>query len=339
MSIKSNLDTPGDAPAVSRETVALPTAHQENQTRRFLRSSLLFLLVGFLIYVVIYIAADQLVYNYAKRNRFFAVKTAAVAQYDYVILGASHAAAFDYEDMTPRLEQMTNSKIINLSEVGSGIFVNRLLLDYFLTSHRTKSIVYVVDSFAFYSQQWNEDRLNDTRLFVRAPFDPVLIQTLSSSPAGRSVLPDYVLGFSKINNPDRFAPDINDDERTKFNSTYRPVKQIDQQRLDYLYPKEIDEATFQRYLGQFEDLVRYLQAHNIRLIVIKPPIPTRIYQMLPNEPQFDERLQAILTRYGIEYHDFSLVGNDEKFYFNTDHLNKTGVLNFFDNYLKGVLMQ
>ncbi len=338
MSLKTRLPTTTEMPVASHDSpIAVEGEHAT--TRRFLKASLLFVLFGILIYFALYAVSEQLVYNYAKRNRFFDVKTAAFADYDYVILGASHAAALDYEDMTPRLEQMTDSKIINLSEVGAGVTVNRLLLDYFLVSHRTKAVVYVADSFAFYSQQWNEDRLNDTRLFVRAPFDPVLVQVLSETPAGRAVVPDYVLGFSKINNPDRFAPDINDDERTKFNTTYRPVKQIDQQRLDYLYPKQIDEATFQRYLGEFENLVRYLKEHNVRLIVIKPPVPTRFYQMLPQETQFDERMQAILTRYGTEYHDFSLVGNDEKFFFNTDHLNRTGVLNFFDNYLKGVLAQ
>jgi sec-independent protein translocase protein TatA len=46
------------------------------------------------------------------------------------------------------------------------------------------------------------------------------------------------------------------------------------------------------------------------------------------------RLQAILTRYGVEFHGFPLVGNDEKCFFNTERPNRTGVLNFFDNYLK-----
>ncbi len=334
MSVKTTTQIAVDSNVMPR------TVERESSTlRRFIKSSLLFALIGVLIYLALYAGSEQLVYNYAKRNRFFDVKTAPYTNYDYVILGASHAMALDYEDMTPRLEQMTNSKIINLAEVGSGITLNRLFLDYFMINHHTQTVVYVADSFAFYSSQWNEDRLNDTRLFIRAPFDPTLVQVLLQNPASRPVVPDYVLGFSKINNPDRFAPDINDDERTKFETTYRPVKQIDQQRLDYLYPKEIDAATFARYLGDFENLVQYLQARHIRLIVIKPPIPTRFYQMLPNEPQFDQRLKAVLTKYGVEFHDFSLVGNDEKFFFNTDHLNKTGVLNFFDNDFKQVLMQ
>ena len=61
--------------------------------------------------------------------------------------------------------------------------MNRLLLDYFLVRHRTAAIVYVVDSFAFYSPEWNERRLEDARLFQRAPFDPALARLLLRSGA------------------------------------------------------------------------------------------------------------------------------------------------------------
>lgn len=325
--------------ATGLHDLPVPVEREVATTRSFIRSALLFVLIGVFIYLALYAASEQLVYNYAKRNRFFAIKTAPLSDYDYVILGASHAAAMDYQDMTAQLEDKTHSRIINLSEVGAGVTVNRLLLDYFLVSHRTQTVVYVADSFAFYSRQWNEDRLNDTRLFDRAPFDPTLVQVLLQNPAARSAVPDYVLGFSKINNSDRFKPDIGDDEAKKFETIFRPIKQIDQQRLDYLYPKQIDQATFQHYVSEFDQFVQSLQERHIRLIVVKPPVPARFYQMLPNEAQFDERLKAVVDRHGVEFHDFSMVGNDEKFFFNTDHLNKTGVLNFFDNYFKPLLVR
>jgi hypothetical protein len=331
MSLKIAPDTAVSLPELSADAQAKPAA------RPFLKSALLFVLIGAVIYLALYAVSEQLVYSYAKRNRFFEVKTTPYADYDFVILGASHAAALDYADMTPRLAQMTGAKIINLSEVGAGITVNRLLLDYFFVSHRTKSVVYVADSFAFYSPQWNEERLNDTRLLLRAPFDPALVRVLAQDPAGRVVLPDYILGFSKINNPDRLAPDINDDERTKFDTTYRPVKQIDQQRLDYLYPNHTDPAALERYLGDLSNLVAYLSQKGIRLIVVKPPVPARYYQMLPDEAQFDERLKATLARSAVEFHDFSQVMSDDKYYFNTDHLNRTGVQSFFDGYFAAIL--
>ena len=308
------------------------------EVSRFLRYAVLFLVVGLLIYAGLYAASERLVYRYAQANRFYKVKTAPYDHYDYVILGASHAAAFDLEDMNSRLEQMTGSKILNLSSTGGGVTINRLLLEYFLARHQTSAVIYVVDSFIFDSRQWNEDRLQDARLFYRAPFELSLVRLMWKEHVDSSVLFDYASGFSKINNPDRFAPDIPDDT-ARFEKTYRPVRQIDQQRIDYLYPREKDEqGTERRYLAEFEDLIQYMKARNIRVIVIKPPIPERVIKMLSNESQFDATLSQIVDRQSIDFHDFSHVGNDESFFFNTDHLNRTGVVNFFQNYFAGALV-
>src|ERR1700704_688514 len=132
--------------------------------RRFIRTAVVFTLLGLMIYAGVYAFSERLVYRHAQTNRFFLIKTAPKTTYDYVILGASHAAALGYQDMTARLEAMTGTSIINLSVVGGGIRVSRLVFDYFLAHHQATTLLYVVDSFAFYSKQWNEDRLQDTRL-------------------------------------------------------------------------------------------------------------------------------------------------------------------------------
>src|SRR5581483_2937285 len=109
-------------------------------------------------------------------------------------------------DMNARLEQMTGAKIVNLSIVGGGVVPNKLTFEYLLTRHQAAHLLYVVDSFAFYSRQWNEERLQDRRLFVRAPVDTALVRLLVGTPGGLPVALDYASGFSKINNADRFAP-------------------------------------------------------------------------------------------------------------------------------------
>jgi hypothetical protein len=308
------------------------------EIKTFARYAVPFVLVGLVLYAGLYAESEHLIRTHARRNRFYAVQTASSSRYDYVILGASHAAALDYDDMTPRLEAMTGRTILNLSVTGGGVTVNRLLLEYFLAAHETTTVVYVVDSFAFYARTWNEDRLQDTRLFARAPFDPVLARLLARSPSTRLVALDYASGFSKINNPDRFKPDVNDDERTRFDKTYRPVPQLDQQRLDYLYP-DTPMLARDHYLAEFEDLLRYAQSRNVRVIVIKPPIPARVYLRLPHEAEFDAALKTILDRQGLACSDFSRVDNDDRFFFDTDHLNRAGVLNFFEHHLKDTLIQ
>jgi hypothetical protein len=312
---------------------------EPTELERFIRSAVPFVLIGLGLYLALYAASERLIARHAQRNRFFLVKTASSADYDHVILGSSHAEVFDYRDMNARLEEMTGSRILNLAIEGAGITVNRLVLDYFLAEHRTKAVVYVLDSFPFYSRAWNEDRLQDTGLFVRAPFDAALARLLLGDPLTWPVALDYVLGFSKINNPDRFAPDVFEEEATRFDRVYRPVAQIDQQRIAYLYPNEIDESALRDspYLAELEDLIRSVQARNIRFVVVRPPIPQRMYRMLPNEAPFDTTLKAVLARHDVELYDFSSVNNDEQFFFDSDHLNQFGVLNFFEHHLKDVL--
>lgn len=331
-----NINIPTQAEPVVRQDVNPRTAG-DSEVKKFLGNGIFFLFCGILLYAAVYAVAEGLNYSYTVRNRFMVIKTAPQPKYDYVVLGASHAVVFDFEDMNARLQELTNAKIVNLATVGAGIVPNRLMLDYFLAGHRTDNIVYVVDSFGFYSREWNEDRLQDSALYQRAPFDPTLGMMLVNDPNTRAIAPDYLLGFSKINNADRFQTDISDDEATRFSKTYRPVKQIDNQRLDYLYPKQPDSQLTATYMDKFESLLKAAKERGIRVIVIKPPVPARWYKMLPNEIQFDEALGVVLKRNNVEFHDFSLVANDEKFFYNTDHLNRAGVLNFFEKYLKDIL--
>ncbi len=318
---------------------AVKLSRTRKEVRRFRRSAAPFLLIGVAIYTALYTASEQLIDRYALRNRFYLVKTAPRIDYDYVILGASHAVVFDGRDMNARLEEMTGRTILNVATAGGGITVNRLLLEYFLAEHRTKSVVYVLDSFPFYSREWNEERLLDTKLFLRAPWDPRLALRLLRNPAARPAAADYITGFSKINNPDRFAPDLHEQEGARFDRVYRPVEQIDRQRIAYLYPEEIGETTLadSPYPAQFEELIRDVQSRGIHFIVVRPPIPERMYGMIPNERQFDETIKHMLERLGVELHDFSSVDNHERFFFDSDHLNQAGVLNFFENHLREVL--
>jgi hypothetical protein len=313
--------------------------HTSGEVRRFLTSAAVFTAIGLLLYGALYVWSERLVWRHAQANKFFLVKSAPPMRYDYVVLGASHAAALDYQDMTARLEALTQRKIVNLALVGGGVRVSRLIFDYFLTRHQTDGLVYVVDSFAFYARTWNEERLRDTRLFVRAPFDVSLGRVLLLDGATRSIGVDFVTGFSKINNKDRFAADVTPEESTRFNRAYRPVKQIDDQRLEYLYPREIDQAAFAHYMTEFEKFLRDVQSRGIRVLVVKPPIPDRIVNRIPGESEFDARLKELLAGLHIPLHDFTRTSNGEKFFYDTDHLNKDGVLDFFQTSLAPLLAQ
>ncbi|MQA92276.1 MAG: hypothetical protein GEU90_18955 [Gemmatimonas sp.] len=307
--------------------------------RRFARSAIAFVLVGILIYGALYAAAEVLVRRYAERNRFHTVQVAPHSTHDFVVLGASHAAVFDYRDMNARLEQMTGARILNLATVGGGITINRLLLEYFLQEHETNAVVYVLDSFAFYSPEWNEDRLADAELYRRAPFDPALAMALLREPAARTAALGWVSGFSKINDPNRFEPDLFEAEGARFERSYRPIAQIDRQRMEFLYPSEIDVGSLERnpYLAEFEELIQFVEDRGGRFIAIRPPIPERIYDVLPHEAEFDATMRTILSRNGAELYDFTSVNNEPELFYDSDHLNQDGVLSFYENHLADVL--
>src|SRR5262245_40130899 len=135
------------------------TSRGSIEVRSFARRAIGFAAVGLLLYLGLYVAAETLVHRYGHRNRFFAVRSVAPSRYDFVVLGASHAAVFDYRDMNSRLEQLTGARILNLSVVGGGVTVNRLLFDYLLTRHQAAGLVYVVDLFAFLLPHANQERL------------------------------------------------------------------------------------------------------------------------------------------------------------------------------------
>ena len=296
----------------------------------------LFVLIGLALYLGLYAGSEFLVYAYGQKNRFFVIRTAPPQQYDFVILGASHAMPLDFEDMNERLEAASGSKIINLSSEGAGISPNQLLLEYFLTRHSAVRVIFFLDSFAFYSPQWNEDRLDATML-RRAPLDPALAMTLWRHPWARDILPAYLSGFAKINNEDRFAPDIPDSEMTKFNRTYRPIAQIDRKRVRFLYPPESDPAIFQHYLAAFDSLIRFVQERGMEMIVVKPPTPPRYRKNLPNEAAFDEAVGTLMARPGVAYHDLSEAVTEDPFFYDTDHLNRDGVVTFIDQHFAELL--
>lgn len=311
-------------------------------TRTYLKRALIFVLVGMLIYFGVYLVAEKLVYDRTKRNRFFLVKTTPPATFDFVILGASHAMILSFEDMNDRLEKMTGTQIINLATLGSGIVPNRLFLDYLLMKHKTKAVVYLLDSGPFMKRAANEGRLNDAELFTRAPFDPELVKLLWSYYSKDLIeinpILDYVLGFSKINNDKRFQADLHEMELI-FRKRYRPnLKQI-KERIRSTDPAIVDQKLFDRYVSLFVEMIDSLKSRNIRVLACRPALPKMYLDNKPNENLFDGRMQALLAEKQVPFKDFSRVMPDYQWYFDTDHLNQNGVPLFFENHFKQFLIE
>lgn len=317
-------------PFDSRPPAIADVTHEPGDVATFLRRAVAFFAVALALYGALYAVSEHLVRETTQRNRFHRIAMLAPTRFDVAILGASHAQPLDFEEMNRRLEARSGARVINLAIEGAGVVPLRVVFDHFAARHAARHVVIFVDSFAFYARKWNEERLDDVRLFRRAPFDPALLQALWRHPEARPVAIDYASGFMKINNPDRFQADIGEAEAMRFARTYRPVAQIDRQRVEYLYPRTIDPALFQSYLAMFEDLLQTIRATGASVVAVKPPTPARYRSKLPAEAAFDTAIQAVLARHGARFEDMSTLLQEDRNYYDTDHLNRTGTAAFID---------
>jgi hypothetical protein len=306
------------------------------------RSALLFVAIGLAIYAGLFYASERLVYATGKSNALFKIATANEAAVDWVILGASHAMPLDFADFNAFMERETGQRILNLASPGTGPLYNRFVLEHLLTRHRTKNLLYVIDSFAFYSPVWNEERFADAKLLRRTPLDADIAQRLFAYSRQEHVDPrallDYASGFSKINNRERFELDIWEGE-AQFERVYRPSTAATRSRIAYLYPQPPDPAARSRYLEAFKALIVLARQRDIRVVAIKMPVPSQFLDRLPDETAFDAAMSELLTNQQVAFHDFARALDEPRFYFDTDHLNHAGLTELFNGHLKAVLEQ
>ncbi|MGP0084729.1 MAG: hypothetical protein ACLP0B_14015 [Steroidobacteraceae bacterium] len=148
---------------------------------------------------------------------------------------------------------------------------------------------------------------------------------------------DYVAGFSKINNRDRFQRDAWEGE-AQFDRVYRPSASAVTKRIAYLYPDPEAPAVLGRYLDDFARLIEIAGQHDMRIVAVKLPMLTQFRNQLPHEAAFNESLMRVLTERAVPLCDFSAELEDPKFYFDTDHLNRAGLTQLFQRRLKPLLM-
>jgi hypothetical protein len=304
------------------------------------RSALLFVAIGLAIYASLFYASERLVYATGESNALFKIATTQQPAFDWVILGASHAMPLDFADFNAFMERETGQRILNLASPGTGPLYNRFVLEHLLSRHRARNLLYVVDSFAFYAQAWNEERFADAKLLRRTPLDADIARRLYAYCRQEGVDPraliDYASGFSKINNRERFQPDIWEGE-TQFERVYRPSAAATRSRIAYLYPQPPDPAALARYLGAFKELIALARQNNVRVVAIKMPVPSQFLDRLPDEAAFDAAMLQLLKSQQVELHNFARAMDEPRFYFDTDHLNRTGLTEFFERHLKAVL--
>jgi hypothetical protein len=309
--------------------------------RSLLKPALLFIAIGLAIYGGVYYAAERLMMRTGHSNPFFKIATMQDGAFDWVILGASHAMPLDFADFNAQMERETRLRILNLAAPGAGPLYNRFVLEDFLRAHRARNLLYVVDSFAFYSRTWNEERFADAKLLRRTPFDPAIARRLwdyawHEGVDARAVL-DYVSGFSKINNRERLQRDVWEGE-AQFERVYRPSATAVKKRIAYLYAEPVAEAALSRYLEQLAAIAALARQAGARMVVVKLPMLAQFREQLPGEAAFDAALSRTLSAQQVCYADFSAALDEPRLYFDTDHLNRAGLTEFVNRSLKAILV-
>jgi hypothetical protein len=309
--------------------------------QRLGKAALLFIAIGLAIYAGAYYAAERLMLHTGRSNPFFKIATAQDNTLDWVILGASHAMPLDFADFNAQMERETRLRILNLAAPGAGPLYNRFVLEHFLRAHRARNLLYVVDAFAFHSRTWNEERFADAKLLRRTPFELAIAARLWNYARQEGVDPravlDYVSGFSKINNRERFQRDVWEGE-AQFERVYRPSAAAVKKRIAYLYPEPVAEAALSRYLEQLAAIAALARQAGARMVVVKMPVPAQFREQLPGEAAFDAALSRTLSAQQVCYADFSASLDEPRLYFDTDHLNRAGLTEFVNRSLKALLV-
>lgn len=315
---------------------AIPIRHAPR-----LSSSLAFVAIGLAIYAALLGGSEWLVMRYGHMNPIFKIERAD-ADYDWVILGASHAMPLDFDGFNAEMEAATGLRILNLAGPGTGPLYNRFVLEHFLRDHTARNVLYVVDAFAFSSPRWNEERFADEGLLSRTPFSLALAGRMARYVWAEDVDPRaalaYISGFPKLNNRKRFEIDRWQGE-VQFDRIFRPSASADRKRIEYLYPPADDEAARQaRYLGELAKLIDWAKEAGGTVTLAKFPLPARFRALLPQEAEFDALLAALASRHSVSLLDFSAAVEGNEFYADTDHLNRAGVRRLFIDHLRQVLV-
>ena len=298
----------------------------------------LFLLIGGILYAGLFLWSDRALRAGPSSSPFLAVTTATDGV-DWLILGASHAIPLGLADMQGVIGARTGRKTQVLALPGGGPFVLRLMAERWFMDHRSRGVVIVLDDFAFAHRRWNEDRLADDDLLPKIPADVLTARVLA-----RAVLRGLpwqiwlaqVTGFARINDPRRFAPPSWAAE-DRFDSAPRPSAAAIRSRVAFLYPGPGDAGAVLRALDDLEATILLARAQGARVVLLRPPLPDAFRSALPVVPGLASGLAERARRLGVPVVDHSAAIPDPRHYFDTDHLNRSGVLRWLDVGLAGLL--
>lgn len=298
----------------------------------------LFLLLGGVFYTGLFFWSDRMLRTGAAQSPFLAVTTAPT-EVDWLILGASHAVPLETADVPDLIAARTGKTTEVLAAPGIGPFVLRMIAERWFIDHRSRAVLILIDDFGFADRRWNEDRLAEDDLLPKIPADArtarVLFGAVARGLPWQSWLAQ-VTGFARINDRRRFAaPTWTVADR--FDHASRPSVAAIPSRLAFLYPAEGEGRSIDAGLADLEAMVLLAHGQGARVVLLRPPLPDPFRAALPEVPGLAPALDALARRLDLPIIDHSALIPDPRHYFDTDHLNRSGVMLWLDNGLGELL--
>lgn len=290
-----------------------------------------FLALGVALYAGLFLWSDATLRQHGRQNPFLRIATAP-EQVDWIILGASHALPLGFADMPATLRDRSGQTTLTLAVTGGGPFLMRLIAERWFADHHARGVLIVLDAFGFADRRWNEVRLADSDVLPKIPADRTTAAILARAiPRGLpwQTWTAYASGFARINDRGRLTPDIWEAE-AKFETAPRPNAAATQARIAFLYPGAPDPEALDGGMAELAALIEMAQAHGAQVMIVRPPLPEAFRAALPVLPGFDTQLASLARRLNVPLLDHSAALPGARNYFDSDHLNRTGVLGWLD---------
>lgn len=265
------------------------------------------------------------------------------ADYDIVLLGSSHGAHIDEVIVGNLLKK----NVKNIAQNAAGIIPQYIRLTCFFQSRNTtKRIVYFLDPFVLYSSRWNEDdyilkyegieyhyfiNLLKNGVSSNVIFDYLIdrLTTYSHDFINRTVIPQ-----KKVISQEKTANTTTKKDAEKKEKSTEELESAIKVQLDIYYNEGLNMEKFIKYSNILTKMILLGQKNNAKVTIIIPP---GLLGKVPGTENVIKLLEKYKKDYSIKYYDFASEMQEQKFYYDIDHLTSDGVKYFTKHYLLKIL--
>lgn len=265
--------------------------------------------------------------------------------FGFVFLGSSHARVLSgSEAIQAEVEQALGGRAMNLGVSGGGVLPALVYLNLFYERGNTAdTVLYVVDAWALYRREWNENN----PFYEVEPFSLSLVRQLLA----QGYTPKQILYYLKRKvDPLRLIAE-------PFKKTFagimeRSLETVDRKTADsrlwglYGYmgndgkefaayvARYVAGARYARLVGKLREVVALARTHGSRVFMVIPPT---LFEDDCGLDPLRELLKEMNRTEGVGFLDCSGAMPDPRDYYHVDHLNRRGVAFFTRRLLRPAL--